>query len=114
MCSSVTVPLDTVGVWTVEARSEQEPEPHLEQLPLTVTNKVTYMKIHPVYKHPERLSLLSLRTVYFSPVVPERPKTLCEHQRDSVQTTSPEGFPIAGSYVPQCDGEDGQYIRLQV
>uniref|UniRef100_A0A665TMX6 Nidogen 2a (osteonidogen) n=1 Tax=Echeneis naucrates TaxID=173247 RepID=A0A665TMX6_ECHNA len=43
---------------------------------------------------------------------PERPKTQCEHHRDSVQTTSPEGFPIVGAYVPQCDAS-GQYTQLQ-
>ncbi|XP_070786559.1 nidogen-2 [Enoplosus armatus] len=46
------------------------------------------------------------------PDEPERPKTHCEHHRDSVQTTSPEGYPIAGAYVPQCDAE-GQYTPLQ-
>ncbi|XP_070814042.1 LOW QUALITY PROTEIN: nidogen-2 [Chaetodon trifascialis] len=46
------------------------------------------------------------------PDEPERPKTHCEHRRDSVQTTSPEGYPIVGAYVPQCDA-DGQYIPLQ-
>lgn len=44
---------------------------------------------------------------------PERAKTQCEHHRDSVQTTSPEGFPIVGAYVPQCD-TNGQYAPLQV
>ncbi|KAM4710680.1 nidogen-2 isoform 2-T2 [Anableps anableps] len=43
---------------------------------------------------------------------PEHPKTLCEHHRDSVQTTSPDGRPPAGAYVPQCD-ENGQYRQLQ-
>ncbi|XP_045910169.1 nidogen-2 isoform X7 [Micropterus dolomieu] len=43
---------------------------------------------------------------------PEHPKTHCEHHRDSVQTTSPEGYPIVGTYVPQCDA-NGQYIPLQ-
>uniref|UniRef100_A0A674C4Y2 Nidogen 2 n=1 Tax=Salmo trutta TaxID=8032 RepID=A0A674C4Y2_SALTR len=43
---------------------------------------------------------------------PERPKTHCEHQRDSVQTTSPEGYPIPGVFVPECD-EQGQYRALQ-
>ncbi|XP_030013493.1 nidogen-2 [Sphaeramia orbicularis] len=43
---------------------------------------------------------------------PERPKTPCEHHRDSVQTTSPEGYPIVGAFVPQCDG-NGQYAPLQ-
>ncbi|XP_026157559.1 nidogen-2 [Mastacembelus armatus] len=43
---------------------------------------------------------------------PERPKTHCEHHRDRVQTTSPEGYPIAGAYVPQCD-DNGQYISQQ-
>uniref|UniRef100_A0A3B3ZNZ8 Thyroglobulin type-1 domain-containing protein n=1 Tax=Periophthalmus magnuspinnatus TaxID=409849 RepID=A0A3B3ZNZ8_9GOBI len=41
-----------------------------------------------------------------------RPKTHCEHHRDSVQTTSPEGYPILGAYVPQCDAE-GQYLPQQ-
>ncbi|XP_027147434.1 nidogen-2 isoform X8 [Larimichthys crocea] len=47
-----------------------------------------------------------------NPVEPERPKTHCEHHRDSVQTTSPEGYPIVGAYVPQCDA-NGQYRPLQ-
>ncbi|XP_072319180.1 nidogen-2 [Eucyclogobius newberryi] len=46
------------------------------------------------------------------PDQPQRPKTYCEHHRDSVQTTSPEGYPILGAYVPQCDAE-GQYIPQQ-
>ncbi|XP_044044130.1 nidogen-2 isoform X2 [Siniperca chuatsi] len=46
------------------------------------------------------------------PDEPERPKTHCEHHRDSIQTTSPEGYPIAGAYVPHCDAE-GQYTPLQ-
>ncbi|XP_023251198.1 nidogen-2 isoform X6 [Seriola lalandi dorsalis] len=46
------------------------------------------------------------------PDEPERPKTHCEHRRDGVQTTSPEGFPIAGAYVPQCDAQ-GQYRPRQ-
>ncbi|KAJ7991014.1 hypothetical protein DPEC_G00292830 [Dallia pectoralis] len=46
------------------------------------------------------------------PEHPEKPKTQCEHHRDSVQTTSPEGFPIIGAFVPQCD-EQGQYRTLQ-
>ncbi|XP_068165011.1 nidogen-2 [Antennarius striatus] len=46
------------------------------------------------------------------PDEPERPKTHCEHHRDSVQTTSPEGYPIIGIYVPQCDAE-GQFVPLQ-
>uniref|UniRef100_A0A4W6BYD2 Thyroglobulin type-1 domain-containing protein n=1 Tax=Lates calcarifer TaxID=8187 RepID=A0A4W6BYD2_LATCA len=43
---------------------------------------------------------------------PERPKTHCEHHRDSVQTTSPEGYPLLGAYVPQCD-DNGQYVPQQ-
>uniref|UniRef100_A0A673BJ85 Nidogen 2a (osteonidogen) n=1 Tax=Sphaeramia orbicularis TaxID=375764 RepID=A0A673BJ85_9TELE len=43
---------------------------------------------------------------------PVRPKTHCEHHRDSVQATSPEGYPVVGAYVPQCD-ENGQYTPLQ-
>ncbi|XP_074482615.1 nidogen-2 isoform X2 [Sebastes fasciatus] len=46
------------------------------------------------------------------PDEPERPKTHCEHHRDGVQTTSPEGYPLLGAYVPQCD-DNGQYISLQ-
>ncbi|KAM9327748.1 nidogen-2 isoform 2-T2 [Pholidichthys leucotaenia] len=46
------------------------------------------------------------------PDEPQPPKTQCEHHRDSVQTTSPEGYPIVGAYVPQCD-ENGQYIAQQ-
>ncbi|XP_008281343.1 nidogen-2 isoform X4 [Stegastes partitus] len=46
------------------------------------------------------------------PDEPERPKTHCEHHRDSVQTTSPEGYPLFGAYAPQCD-ENGQYLPLQ-
>lgn len=44
---------------------------------------------------------------------PERIKTLCERHRDSVQTSSPEGYPILGAYVPQCD-DNGLYRPLQV
>ncbi|XP_037552667.1 nidogen-2 [Nematolebias whitei] len=42
----------------------------------------------------------------------DRPKTQCEHHRDSVQTTSPDGRPLRGVYVPQCD-EHGQYHSQQ-
>uniref|UniRef100_A0A7N6FEM8 Nidogen 2a (osteonidogen) n=1 Tax=Anabas testudineus TaxID=64144 RepID=A0A7N6FEM8_ANATE len=44
--------------------------------------------------------------------LPIRPKTHCEHHRDTVHTTSPEGYPIVGAYVPQCD-DDGQYTPQQ-
>lgn len=50
---------------------------------------------------------------FYPPVEPERPKSQCEHHRDSVQTTSPEGLPILGAYVPQCH-TDGQYKSQQV
>ncbi|XP_070400305.1 nidogen-2 isoform X2 [Nothobranchius furzeri] len=43
---------------------------------------------------------------------PQRPKTHCEHHRDSVQTTSPDGHPLVGAYVPQCD-EHGHYKAQQ-
>nr|XP_049609352.1 nidogen-2 isoform X3 [Syngnathus scovelli] len=43
---------------------------------------------------------------------PERPKSHCEQHRDSIQTTSPEGYPLVGAYVPQCDA-NGQYIPQQ-
>lgn len=46
-------------------------------------------------------------------VEPTRPKTQCEHHRDSVETTSPEGVPLLGAYVPQCD-DNGEYRSLQV
>ncbi|XP_076008480.1 nidogen-2 [Genypterus blacodes] len=46
------------------------------------------------------------------PDEPQRPKTHCEHHRDSVQTTGPEGYPLVGAYVPQCDA-NGEYIQLQ-
>uniref|UniRef100_A0A8C4HXW9 Nidogen 2a (osteonidogen) n=1 Tax=Dicentrarchus labrax TaxID=13489 RepID=A0A8C4HXW9_DICLA len=36
----------------------------------------------------------------------------CSQQQGHVQTTSPEGYPIVGAYVPQCDA-NGQYIPLQ-
>ncbi|KAF7704087.1 hypothetical protein HF521_021159 [Silurus meridionalis] len=41
---------------------------------------------------------------------PERPKTQCEHHRDSVRGAA-DGLPLTGAYVPQCD-EEGKY-RLQ-
>uniref|UniRef100_A0AAX7TNL9 Nidogen 2a (osteonidogen) n=1 Tax=Astatotilapia calliptera TaxID=8154 RepID=A0AAX7TNL9_ASTCA len=43
---------------------------------------------------------------------PERLKTRCEHHRDSVKTTSADGYPITGVYKPQCDAE-GQYLPQQ-
>ncbi len=58
-------------------------------------------------------NLSSILFIFISLDEPERPKTQCEHHRDSVQTTSPEGYPIVGGYVPQCDA-NGQYIPLQV
>ncbi|XP_077462107.1 uncharacterized protein nid2a isoform X4 [Stigmatopora argus] len=44
--------------------------------------------------------------------VPGHPKSHCEQHRDNVQTTSPEGFPIVGAFVPQCDS-NGHYTSLQ-
>ncbi|XP_042069384.1 equistatin-like [Haplochromis burtoni] len=46
------------------------------------------------------------------PDQPEHVKTHCEHHRDSVKTTSADGYPIVGAYVPQCDAE-GQYLSQQ-
>ncbi|XP_070400308.1 nidogen-2 isoform X5 [Nothobranchius furzeri] len=43
---------------------------------------------------------------------PQRPKTHCEHHRDSIQTTSPDGRPLLGAYAPQCD-EHGHYKPQQ-
>ncbi|XP_019716198.1 uncharacterized protein nid2a isoform X2 [Hippocampus comes] len=43
---------------------------------------------------------------------PQQPKTQCEHHRDSIQTTSPEGYPIVGAFVPQCDA-NGRYTPQQ-
>ncbi|KAI4885762.1 hypothetical protein NFI96_031285 [Prochilodus magdalenae] len=45
-----------------------------------------------------------------APVHPERPKTQCEQHRDSLQS-GPDGYPLAGAFVPQCD-EQGQYRPL--
>ncbi|XP_037127552.1 nidogen-2 isoform X17 [Syngnathus acus] len=43
---------------------------------------------------------------------PQKPKTQCEHHRDSIQTTSPDGYPLVGAFVPQCDA-NGQYTPQQ-
>uniref|UniRef100_A0A8C5ADZ1 Nidogen 2 n=1 Tax=Gadus morhua TaxID=8049 RepID=A0A8C5ADZ1_GADMO len=43
---------------------------------------------------------------------PERPKTRCEQHRESLQTTGPEGHPIAGASAPRCDAR-GEYAPLQ-
>nr|XP_049609386.1 nidogen-2 isoform X35 [Syngnathus scovelli] len=43
---------------------------------------------------------------------PQKPKTQCEHHRDSVQTTGPDGYPLVGAFVPQCDA-NGQYTPQQ-
>ncbi|XP_058254729.1 nidogen-2 isoform X2 [Hemibagrus wyckioides] len=43
--------------------------------------------------------------------VEERPKTQCEHHRDSVQS-GVDGLSVHGTYVPQCD-EQGQYRPQQ-
>ncbi|KAI4831464.1 hypothetical protein KUCAC02_001004 [Chaenocephalus aceratus] len=58
------------------------------------------------------LSVRLHRTVHVSADEPERPKTHCQHHRDVVQTTSAEGYPVVGAYVPQCD-DNGQYISQQ-
>lgn len=47
------------------------------------------------------------------PEQPEHPRTHCEQHRDSAQTTTPEGRPVFGAYVPQCDA-NGEYIPQQV
>uniref|UniRef100_A0A3Q3D366 Thyroglobulin type-1 domain-containing protein n=1 Tax=Hippocampus comes TaxID=109280 RepID=A0A3Q3D366_HIPCM len=39
-------------------------------------------------------------------------KTHCERHRDRVQTTSPDGHPLVGVYVPHCDA-NGQYTPQQ-
>ncbi|XP_011482732.1 nidogen-2 [Oryzias latipes] len=44
--------------------------------------------------------------------LPARPKTRCEHHRESVQRTTEEGAPLLGVYVPQCD-ESGKYLPQQ-
>ncbi|XP_062863770.1 nidogen-2 [Trichomycterus rosablanca] len=41
----------------------------------------------------------------------ERPKSRCEHHRDSIQGGG-DGAPVVGAFVPQCDDE-GQYRPLQ-
>ncbi|KAG7327949.1 hypothetical protein KOW79_007893 [Hemibagrus wyckioides] len=43
--------------------------------------------------------------------IEERPKTQCEHHRDSVQS-GVDGLSVHGTYVPQCD-EQGQYRPQQ-
>ncbi|TRY83481.1 hypothetical protein DNTS_016221 [Danionella cerebrum] len=40
-----------------------------------------------------------------------RPKTHCEHHRDSLQSGG-AGISVAGAFIPQCD-EEGQYRSLQ-
>ncbi|KAI7804654.1 nidogen-2 isoform X2 [Triplophysa rosa] len=44
-------------------------------------------------------------------MVPDRPKTRCEHHRDSAQGGT-DGLPLIGAFIPQCDDE-GQYRPLQ-
>uniref|UniRef100_A0A8C6KI34 Thyroglobulin type-1 domain-containing protein n=1 Tax=Nothobranchius furzeri TaxID=105023 RepID=A0A8C6KI34_NOTFU len=41
-----------------------------------------------------------------------RPKTHCELHRDRVQHTGPDGHPIVGAHIPQCD-EHGHYQPQQ-
>ncbi|KAA0710949.1 Nidogen-2 [Triplophysa tibetana] len=43
--------------------------------------------------------------------VPDRPKTRCEHHRDSVQGGK-DGLPLLGAFIPECD-EEGQYRTQQ-
>uniref|UniRef100_A0A8C6KHZ8 Nidogen 2 n=1 Tax=Nothobranchius furzeri TaxID=105023 RepID=A0A8C6KHZ8_NOTFU len=43
---------------------------------------------------------------------PEGPKTHCELHRDRVQHTGPDGHPIVGAHIPQCD-EHGHYQPQQ-
>ena len=50
---------------------------------------------------------------FFETDEPERPKTRCEQHRESLQTTGPEGHPIAGASAPRCDAR-GEYAPLQV
>ena len=42
------------------------------------------------------------------PPCPDRPKTQCEHHRDSAQ----DGFSLVGALIPECD-EEGRYRPLQ-
>lgn len=49
----------------------------------------------------------------FSSDEPQRPKTQCEHHRDNILNSSPDGYPVVGVFVPQCDA-DGQYMSQQV
>uniref|UniRef100_A0A8C5DKS5 Thyroglobulin type-1 domain-containing protein n=1 Tax=Gouania willdenowi TaxID=441366 RepID=A0A8C5DKS5_GOUWI len=43
---------------------------------------------------------------------PQRPKTQCEQHRERVQSPGPEGRPVPGTLVPQCDSE-GRYRPQQ-
>uniref|UniRef100_A0A3Q2YKC0 Thyroglobulin type-1 domain-containing protein n=1 Tax=Hippocampus comes TaxID=109280 RepID=A0A3Q2YKC0_HIPCM len=56
--------------------------------------------------------MLSILSIVFFFLTDQRPKTHCEHHRASVQTTSPEGYPLVGAFVPQCDAH-GQYTPQQ-
>ena len=40
------------------------------------------------------------------PPCPDRPKTQCEHHRDSAQ----DGFSLVGALIPECD-EEGQGVE---
>ncbi|KAG7239349.1 hypothetical protein INR49_029337 [Caranx melampygus] len=131
--SSVTAPLDIVGVWTVMERRDVGQEQWLVKHPKTVVNqkdqsvqKLTVSTTETVSRPPLQRDILysgqerpGTRTPPGTaprdcdrPEEPERPKTHCEHRRDSVQTTSPEGYPLLGAFVPQCD-ENGQYTPQQ-
>ncbi|XP_028318693.1 LOW QUALITY PROTEIN: nidogen-2 [Gouania willdenowi] len=46
------------------------------------------------------------------PDEPQRPKTQCEQHRERVQSPGPEGRPVPGTLVPQCDSE-GRYRPQQ-
>uniref|UniRef100_H2LFX1 Nidogen 2 n=1 Tax=Oryzias latipes TaxID=8090 RepID=H2LFX1_ORYLA len=63
-------------------------------------------------EHDDILAFTTTQIVFLLHYLPARPKTRCEHHRESVQRTTEEGAPLLGVYVPQCD-ESGKYLPQQ-
>uniref|UniRef100_A0A3P8W1Q3 Nidogen 2 n=1 Tax=Cynoglossus semilaevis TaxID=244447 RepID=A0A3P8W1Q3_CYNSE len=97
--------------WCVDTRGQERPGSRTA--PGTQPKDCTKPGEIPSIEGVERFMLSYFKqNIYIKKVVHVRPKTHCEHHRDSVQTTSPEGFPIIGAFVPECDSE-GQYLSQQ-